>query len=240
MQVGNNEQLTLLQSAYSGVKVLVGGVSEMPGARIYRLNAWGGREVIYAPRKAEDSGPVEAQTQLDVMIAHVDRFCRENKVVRLNPICMPPLPETLSYPVAQLTRRDFKLPLGIYDDPDNQHQGPFTLDIASANTLVMGASQTGKTNFLQLIIRTLAENYSPAEAVMYIIDFDTMTLRNYDRMHHVGGVVLSQEDEKLKNLFKLLRGSSSPARKAAGGRSDLGCGLPPGRGEGHAADYRAD
>jgi S-DNA-T family DNA segregation ATPase FtsK/SpoIIIE len=205
MQVGNNEQLTLLQSAYSGVKVLIGGVSEMPGARIYRLNAWGGREVIYAPRKAEDSGPVEAQTQLDVMIAHVDRFCRENKVVRLNPICMPPLPETLSYPVAQLTRRDFKLPLGIYDDPDNQHQGPFTLDIASANTLVMGASQTGKTNFLQLIIRTLAENYSPAEAVIYIIDFDTMTLRNYDRMHHVGGVVLSQEDEKLKNLFKLLR-----------------------------------
>ena len=46
--------------------------------------------------------------------------------------------------------------------------------------------------------------YSPSEAVFYIADFGAMYLKNFDNLNHVGGVVTISENEKFKNLFKLL------------------------------------
>ena len=57
---------------------------------------------------------------------------------------------------------------------------------------------------MQNIIRGIATNYTPDEVSVYIIDFSSMILRNFDNLKHVGGVVTQSEDEKLKNLFKLL------------------------------------
>ena len=39
---------------------------------------------------------------------------------------------------------------------------------------------------------------------MYIIDFGPSIISNYKDLPHVGGVVTDKEDEKLKNLFKML------------------------------------
>lgn len=69
---------------------------------------------------------------------------------------------------------------------------------------IIGSAQSGKTNLLQTIIRGVAENYTPQEVNLYIIDFGSMILRNYANLNHCGGVVCSDDDEKLKNLFKLL------------------------------------
>ena len=54
------------------------------------------------------------------------------------------------------------------------------------------------------MIRTLANTFTPKEVNIYIIDFGSMVLTNFESLNHVGGVVTSSEDEKLKNLFKLL------------------------------------
>lgn len=64
--------------------------------------------------------------------------------------------------------------------------------------------QTVKTNLLQTIIRSLSTKYTPDEVNIYIIDFASMVLRSFEGLNHVGGVVTSSEDEKLKNLIKLL------------------------------------
>ena len=38
-----------------------------------------------------------------------------------------------------------------------------------------------------------------------MIEFNSANvLKNFEKLNHVGGVVVSNEDEKLKNLFKLL------------------------------------
>ena len=63
---------------------------------------------------------------------------------------------------------------------------------------------TGKTNLLQLVIRGIAKDFSPEDVSIYIIDFASMILKNFEKLSHVGGVVVSNEEEKLKNLFKLL------------------------------------
>ena len=72
--------------------------------------------------------------------------------------------------------------------------------------MIIGSAQSGKTNLLQTIIRSLASYYTPQEVNIYIIDFASMVLRNFEDLHHVGGVVTPAEDEKLKNLMKLLLG----------------------------------
>ena len=54
------------------------------------------------------------------------------------------------------------------------------------------------------MIRSLSEQYTPDEVAIYIIDFASMVLKNFETLNHVGGVVSSSEDEKLKNLFKML------------------------------------
>ena len=53
-------------------------------------------------------------------------------------------------------------------------------------------------------MRNLAENYSPEELSIYIIDFASMVLKNFEKLAHVGGVVCPSDDERLKNLFKYL------------------------------------
>lgn len=94
--------------------------------------------------------------------------------------------------------------LGLFDDPAQQRQESYTIDMSARNMLIIGALQTGKTNILQLLIRTLSDNYTPDEVNFYIIDYSSMILTNFQNLAHVGGVVVPNEDEKLKNLFKLL------------------------------------
>ena len=60
------------------------------------------------------------------------------------------------------------------------------------------------TNLLQSLIRAISSKYTPKQANIYILDFASMVLKTFEGLSHVGGVVCSTEDEKLKNLFKLL------------------------------------
>jgi len=68
----------------------------------------------------------------------------------------------------------------------------------------VGASQYGKTNLLQVLLKGLAVNYTPEEVNIYILDFASMILKTFEEMNHVGGVITSSEDEKLKNFFKMM------------------------------------
>lgn len=82
---------------------------------------------------------------------------------------------------AELAHNDTPLSMtaviGIYDDPDRQRQGRTVIEIGNKNTIIIGASQFGKTNLLELIVRNLAENYSPEELSIYIIDLHQWYLK---------------------------------------------------------------
>lgn len=202
LQVGNNEIFELFQSAYSGApaKVLDSNVKEFT---LYSVNEAGRRTPIYARKKRKSTESNE--TQLDAMVAFVHDHCAERDIHRLGSICLPSLAERIEFPET-VQRTGGLVNIGVYDDPDNQFQGPAAIDIDHRHTFITGSSQYGKTNLLQGVIRTIASTASPAEANIYIVDFGSMVLKNFEDLHHVGGVVCSSEDEKLKNLFKLLFG----------------------------------
>lgn len=217
LQVGNNEVFELFQSAYSGApeKMDDSAVKEFT---IYSLSSCGKRTPVYVQKRKKAAG--SNVTQLDAVVQYVAHYCDSIELQRLPNICLPPLEDYLTIPDKLPAYDLHTLPLGIYDDPDSQYQGLAHFDLCDENTLIVGSAMTGKTNLLQDIIRLVAERFSPRQAIFYIADFGAMYLKNFETLHHVGGVVTIAESEKLKNLFKLLT-TEVQERKA----QFLSCGL---------------
>ncbi len=203
LQVGNNELFELLQSAYSGAPEKADN-SNVREFALVELTDSAKRNVVYMQKKKKSEGNL---TQLDAIVNYVSGFCQAKNVAKLPNICLPPLEERINFPAARdlayrpnVIMADF----GIYDDPDNQYQGRYSVDITDSNVMIIGSSQSGKTNLLQNIIRSVTTKYSSEEVNIYILDFASMLLKNFGELNHVGGVVTASEDEKLKNLMKLL------------------------------------
>lgn len=205
LQVGNNEIFDLFQSAYSGAPCSVDDSKSQKSFTIHRLDLSGRRTPVYT-KKVEKKND-EKETQLSAIVNYVAEYCSRAGIKRLPGICLPPLTEMVDYACASNTHDDIRtiVPLGIYDDPDSQYQGEVTMDLLDGNTVIIGSSQYGKTNMLQTFIRGISTCYSPKDVNIYILDFGSMALKVFDSLNHVGGVVLASEDEKLKNLMRMLR-----------------------------------
>lgn len=201
LQVGNNEIFELFQSAYSGAgeKAVDNSLKEF---KIAKLDRSGKRTIIFEQKKKKEDSA--GKTQLEAIVEYVEAYCKKAGIEHLSNICLESLQERILFSEEEFNKHKM-FDIGIYDDPDHQYQGKTGLDLDSKNTLIIGSSQHGKTNLLQLLIREIALKYSPAQANIYILDFASMVLQGFDSLPHVGGVVCSSEDEKLKNLFKLLQ-----------------------------------
>lgn len=201
LQVGNNEIFELFQSAYSGEaeKAVDDSVKAF---MLSELSSSGKRTVIFEQKKKQQGE--KGRTQLEAIVNYVANYCDKAGISHLQSICLESLKESIDFDEKAFVK-NMSFDIGIYDDPDNQYQGNTLLDISGKNTFIIGSSQYGKTNLLQLLIREIALKYSPKEANIYILDFGSMVLKNFETLNHVGGVVCSSEDEKLKNLFKLLQ-----------------------------------
>ena len=204
LQVGNNEIFELFQSAYSGASEKTDD-SNVKEFTIYNLSDSGRRVPVFQQKK-QKSGESSA-TQLDAIVKYVADYCHEINLPKLPDICLPALSECITFPKADslpAKSSNVIVELGIYDDPDNQYQGTYSVNLTNENLMIIGSAQSGKTNLLQNIIRSISSKYSPDEVNIYIIDFASMVLKTFESLNHVGGVVTSSEDEKLKNLMKLL------------------------------------
>ena len=204
LQVGNNEIFELFQSAYSGASEKTDD-SSVKEFSLYALTDAGKRIPVFVQKKKRgDAGSV---TQLDALVRYIHEYCDERRIPKLPEICLPALGEQIDFPEEKKETAktgDIIADIGVFDDPENQFQGQYSVNLTQQNLMIIGASRSGKTNLLQTIIRSLTSKYSADEVSVYILDFASMVLKNFEKLHHVGGVVTASEDEKLKNLFKLL------------------------------------
>lgn len=202
LQVGNNEIFELFQSAYSGAsdKPDESNVKEF---KISAITESGKKIKVFEQKKTKNGN--EDSNQLSAIVNYVHSYCEEKHIEKLPDICLAALEEHIPYTGTTTDEITCTLVnVGIYDDPDSQYQGTYSINLSEQNTIIIGSSQSGKTNVLQTIIRDLATKYTPDEVNIYIIDFASMVLKNFENLNHVGGVVTASEDEKLKNLMKLL------------------------------------
>lgn len=203
-QVGNNEIFDLFQSAYSGADVPEGNDNKDKLFDIYEKNLWGKRELVYTNRKkGKDSNK---QNQLQAIVEYINHYCKVSNIKPLPGICLPPLNDRIGInELNYINSTDtIVVPVGIYDDPEQQMQNQVYIELSKDNTYIVGSSQSGKTVLLQTIIYGLIKQCDPNEVNLYLIDCGSMVLRIFESSKHVGGVVLSNEEEKCQNLFKLI------------------------------------
>lgn len=218
-QVGNNEIFELVQSAYSGANIPDGSTNQEKIFTMYERNVWGKRTPVYTNKKKNQS--TDETSQLDAIVNYVNLYCKANDISRLPGICLPSVPpdiriETLKYEVNNEV--GYTIPFGIYDDPEMQKQGEATIDVSKDNVYIVGSAQMGKTVFLQTVAYGLIRKYTPEQINIYMIDCGSMVLKIFEDSHHIGGVVLSNEEEKCKNLFKLLNTIVIERKKVLSGK----------------------
>jgi type VII secretion EssC-like protein len=97
-------------------------------------------------------------------------------------------------------------PVGMIDQPTEQRQVPWILDMLrmGGHILISGASGSGKSIFLRTLITSLAQTHSPAQLHFYIIDFGGQALRVLDKLPHVGGFFNESDDEYIRRLLHKL------------------------------------
>ena len=206
-QVGNNEIFDLFQSAYSGANVPEGNENSEKTYAIYERNLWGKKTLLYTNKKARSSK--NSVSQLQAIVDYVNDYCGNKGIDKLPGICLPSLKDKiltdeLDYTVE--TAAGISVPLGVFDDPEQQQQGAVELDVSKDNVYIVGSAQMGKTVMLQTLVYGLIKKYTPQQVNIYLVDCGSMVLKIFEDSAHVGGVVLSNEEEKCKNLFKMLNG----------------------------------
>lgn len=207
-QVGNNEIFELFQSAYSGAKVFEfdGQINEV--YEIYQKNLWGKKSLVYTNKTSREEK--KSRNQLETMVDYISNYCDDNAINRLPGICLPPLEDIIYLSnIKQKNQENIQdgvsISVGIFDDPELQLQEEVLLNFSENNTYIVGSTQTGKTTLLQTIIYALMDQYTPEQVSMYIVDCGNMALKVFEESNYVGGVALVSEDEKVINLFKLLK-----------------------------------
>lgn len=203
LQVGNNEIFELFQSAFSGAPAAFDTNEVGKEFVVSKVNFAGNRKVVYNRKATRKVGHIK--NQLEAIVEFINEYCNREGIQKLSDICMPPLPKILNYSAYErVLSEDIYVAVGLLDNPEHQSQTVHYLNITAMNYILIGSTQTGKTNCLQTMIRSIADNYTPDEVNIYIIDFASMILKNFENLKHVGGVVLSYEDEKLKSLLRML------------------------------------
>ena len=203
LEVGNNELFLLFQSAYSGAPATMLGVDEQKEFDLKAVGLAGQRQIIYHQEKKKQE---EAETQMDAIVAHIHEYCERKKIAKMPPICLPPIDNKIPFTLDGFVKSesDIRIPLGMYDDPDNQVQKLTELNLTMNNVLVAGSSRSGKTSLLQLIIRSVCELYTPQDVNIYIIDFASMILKKFEKLKFVAGVITPRDDDMLKTFIKMI------------------------------------
>ncbi|MFC4064075.1 type VII secretion protein EccCa [Actinoplanes subglobosus] len=97
---------------------------------------------------------------------------------------------------------------GIVDRPYDQRRDPMWLDLSGAagNVMIVGASQSGKSNLLRTLVVSLALTHTPREAQFYGLDFGGGPVSALADLPHVGGVATRRDVDKVRRTIAELHG----------------------------------
>lgn len=215
-QVGNNEIYQLFQSAWSGAKKYEDDDIASDDIEISAVSIEGARKVVYSSK--EEYKDKKSITQLDDTVQQINRVFYANGYHKVDGCWVPPLEEVL-YVTDILNEEEYfynknkdslKLEVtpivGIIDNPQMQKKSKFKYNFTEdGNLVILGASGYGKTTLLQTLILSTALTYSSKDVNMYILDFGTRTLKIFEELPQVGGVILSDDDDALRNFIMMIK-----------------------------------
>ncbi len=104
--------------------------------------------------------------------------------------------------------RPLRVPLGMLDDPSQQWQGPWELDLgdSTSHVLVVGGPRSGRSTVLRTIAASLSLTHTPAEVVVYGIDALGSALQAIQGLPCVAGVAGRMEPEVTRRIVEEVYG----------------------------------
>lgn len=211
LQVGYNEFFALGQSAYAGVPYMnTDKIKRKVDTNIDFIDDVG--YIIKSVDKEEDNTNKKSYgEELPNIVKYLHELGKEENVCAKqlwldkipNIIYVDELEQKYNY---QHEKCVINPVIGEYDDPKTQSQHVLTLPLSKeGNTIIYGAAGMGKEDLMSTIIYSSIMKHTPDEVNFYIIDCGSETLKLFDNVPHVGDVLLSNDTEKVNNLFKMLK-----------------------------------
>lgn len=210
LQVGFNELFALGQSAWCGAEYIpTETIEKAVDNSIQVVDNLGRTLMKVSPVKKKVSNKNKVK-QVVAIVKYLSDLAIEEKI-KVKPLWLDPIPSHIY--VDKIEKKyDFNDDnitlnpvIGEYDDPFNQNQGILTVPFSKeGNCLVYGSTGNGKTTFLTTLCYSLIKNHTPEEVNIYIIDFGSETLKVFEKAPHVGGVIVSADEEKTVNFFKMI------------------------------------
>lgn len=102
--------------------------------------------------------------------------------------------------------KNLNLILGLYDDPENQTQQDYSVDLYQSNLAVIGATMSGKTTLLKtLLLRIHQVLGATLEEEIYILDFSN-DLTEYQSLPYVRAYFesSSSKEENVRRIFRVV------------------------------------
>lgn len=204
INIGNGEIFTLLQSAYSGALVPNEEQDDDESLQISIVDLDGSRRPVYV--NTVDNGNCE-QTQLEAVVARIKSYCDEIKLKKMQPICLPALPDTIYLDSCDEVASNnglLSVPLGIIDNPAHQEQINVSISLADENVMIIGSAYSGKTNIIHNIVRCLADTYTANDVNLHIIDCGSLIHKKYDKLCIVSSTTTMRDAESINVIFNRL------------------------------------
>ncbi|MDR0266677.1 type VII secretion protein EssC [Paenibacillus sp.] len=208
-QVGSDELFEEMQFAWSGAPYVE--QTDSPGRIVPTEIALNGKRenLLTTSMSAANLQMEQPPKQLQVFIDKLAEAAKEEGIGRLQGPWLPPLPERLELEgltqAMHLCSEADELHgfVGIIDDLPNQSQRPLQIPMEQGHWAVYGMPGLGKTTFVQTLLMSLAQSYSPLAWNGYIVDMGRM-MRDFAGLPQIGGVMLAEEDDRIKRLFRFL------------------------------------
>ena len=211
LQVGYNEFFALGQSAYAGVQYLATDkIRKKIDTNINFVNNVG--YVIKSTNIEDDNVNIKSKgEELSNIVKYLYNLSKEEKI-ESKQLWLDKIPENIYVDDLEqkynytIEKCNINPVVGEYDDPSTQSQHLLTLPLSTdGNTIIYGAAGMGKDELMSTIIYSIIKNHTPEEVNFYIIDCGAETLKMFESAPQIGDVLLSNDVEKINNLFKMLK-----------------------------------
>lgn len=215
IRVGSDEVYELVQSYWSGAPYLgeKASVSEA-GNQVRIVEATGERQKTVVEEKTRFKSDM---TELQMISKYLTAVAREHNIQKMPCPWLPELPKTLYLDDLKVAQKGFdgsgwgeelpwfQVPVGIYDKPHQQSQGVQVLNFDEEGHYgIYGAPGNGKTTMLMTILAAIGKWYSPQDAKIYVLDFNSNVTKIFEKMPHVAGVALSYEEDKIHKIAEII------------------------------------